>query len=49
MGAVYLKQERPKDAVAVFESALAATTDRQSSLRATIAQHLAAARTQLKD
>lgn len=43
LGTVYLKQGKPNEAVAAFESALAATTDRQQSLRTTIQQHLAAA------
>jgi tetratricopeptide (TPR) repeat protein len=47
LGAVYLKQGKPKEAVATFESALAAATDRQSSLRPDIEQRLAAARAML--
>jgi tetratricopeptide (TPR) repeat protein len=44
LGAVYLKQGRSRDAVATLESALAAMTDRQASLRPDIEQRLAAAR-----
>jgi len=47
LGTVYLKQGKPKEAVAAYEQALAATNDHQQSLRATIQQHLAAARTEL--
>ena len=48
LGSVYLKQGRVKEAVEAFESALAATTERQSSLRAGIQQRLAAARALLE-
>lgn len=48
LGAVYLKQGKTKKAVAAFESALEATTDRQPSLRAGIQQRLAAAQELLK-
>jgi tetratricopeptide (TPR) repeat protein len=41
LGGVLLKQGRRDEARAVFEQALAATTDRQQSLRAAIQQHLA--------
>ena len=44
LGGVLAKQGKPAAAVAAFEEALAATTDRQSDLRAGIAQRLAAAR-----
>jgi tetratricopeptide (TPR) repeat protein len=44
LGSIRLKQGRNLDAVEAFESALAATTERQSSLRAGIEQRLAAAR-----
>jgi tetratricopeptide (TPR) repeat protein len=47
LGAVYLKQGKPKEAVATFESALAAATDRDSSLRPDIEQRLAGARAML--
>ena len=47
LGAVYLKLGKPKQAVATFEAALAALTDRQSSLRPDIEQRLAAARAML--
>jgi tetratricopeptide (TPR) repeat protein len=43
LGTVYLKQGKPKEAVAAYEKALAATNDHQQSLRAAIQQHLAAA------
>jgi Flp pilus assembly protein TadD len=48
LGGIYLKQGRTKEAVAAFESALAATTDRQGSLRSDLEQRLAAARALLK-
>ncbi len=44
LGSVRLKQGKPQEAVAAFESALAATTDHQSALRAGIQQRLATAR-----
>ena len=47
LGAIYLKQGKPQDAIATFESALAAATDRQASLRPDIEQRLAAARATL--
>ena len=45
LGSVLLKQGKPSEAVAAFESAQAATTERQSALRAGIQKRLAAART----
>jgi len=48
LGSVYLKQGRTKEAVDAFASARAATTDRQSALRAGIEQRLAAARALLE-
>jgi hypothetical protein len=44
LGSVHLKQGNTAEAVAAFEQALAATTDRQETLRHMIRQHLAAAR-----
>ena len=44
LGNVYLKQGKTQDAVIAFETAQAATTERQASLRAGIEQRLAAAR-----
>jgi len=44
LGGILLKQGKTGEAVAAFESALAATTDRQSALRAGIRERLAAAR-----
>jgi tetratricopeptide (TPR) repeat protein len=44
LGSVLLKQGKPGEAVAAFESALAATTERQSALRAGIQKRLAIAR-----
>jgi len=44
LGTVYLKQGKRDEAVAAFESALAATTDREQSLRAAIQAHLTASR-----
>jgi tetratricopeptide (TPR) repeat protein len=44
LGSIFLKQGKPKDAVSAFEEALAATTDRQSSMRTNIQQRLASAR-----
>jgi hypothetical protein len=38
-----LKQGKRDEALAAFERALAATTDRQQSLRAAIQQHLSTA------
>ena len=43
LGSILLKQGKEDDARAAFEQALAATTNQQDSLRATIQQHLAAA------
>jgi tetratricopeptide (TPR) repeat protein len=48
LAGIYLKQGEPKEAVATFELALAATTDRQGSLRAELERRLAAARALLK-
>jgi tetratricopeptide (TPR) repeat protein len=42
LGSVLLKQGKREEARATFEQALAASTDHQQSLRATIQQHLAA-------
>jgi len=47
LGTIYVKEGKLQSAVATFESALAATTDRQVSLRAGIEQRLATARTLL--
>ena len=44
LGSVLLKQGKVDDALAAFKSALAATTDRQTALRAGIQQRLAATR-----
>lgn len=44
LGSVLLKQGKPREAVEAFESALSATTDRQSALRTGIQDRLAAAR-----
>jgi tetratricopeptide (TPR) repeat protein len=44
LGSVRLKQNRVAEAIAAFEEALAATTERQAALRAAIQQRLAAAR-----
>ena len=44
LGTVYLKQGKRKEAVAAFGSALAATTDREQSLRAAIREHLSVIR-----
>jgi tetratricopeptide (TPR) repeat protein len=44
LGAVLLRQGKTGEAVAALEKALAATTERQAGLRATIRQRLAAAR-----
>jgi len=41
LGSVLLRQGKRDEARAAFQEALAATTDRQSALRATIQQHLA--------
>jgi tetratricopeptide (TPR) repeat protein len=41
LGTIYLKQGKRDEAVAAFGAALAATTDRERSLRATIQEHLA--------
>ena len=48
LGTIYLKQGKPQDAVTAFESALAAVTERQGSLRPGIEQRLASARALLK-
>jgi len=45
LGGVLLKQGKREEARAVFEQALAVTTDHQQSLRAAIQQHLSAAGT----
>lgn len=44
LGSILLKQGRPAEAVAAFEAALAATTDRQAALRAAIQRRLDDAR-----
>lgn len=44
LGSILVKQGKPQEAITAFTSALAATTDRQSALRAGIEQRLAAAR-----
>jgi Tfp pilus assembly protein PilF len=44
LGNVFLKQGKPQDAISAFEEALAATTDREISLRETIRRHLNAAK-----
>jgi len=44
LGSIYVKEGKLQGAVATFESALTATTDRQISLRAGIEQRLATAR-----
>jgi tetratricopeptide (TPR) repeat protein len=49
LGSVLLKQGQPKEAVEAFELALAATTDRQASLRAGVQERLATARALLKE
>jgi tetratricopeptide (TPR) repeat protein len=49
LGSVYLREGRARQAIEAFESALAATTDRQASLRAGISQRLATARALLKE
>jgi len=46
---ILLKQGRTSDAIAIYEEALSATTDRQSSLHDGIRQRLAAARALLKE
>jgi tetratricopeptide (TPR) repeat protein len=48
LGSVYLKQRRVKEAIEAFESALAATTERDSTLHAGIQQRLSAARALLE-
>jgi tetratricopeptide (TPR) repeat protein len=48
LGAIYLKQGKVRAAVTTFESALAATTERQTALRTGITQRLATARALLK-
>ena len=47
LGNIYLKEGKLQSAVAAFDSALAATTERQTSLRAGIEQRLGAARARL--
>jgi tetratricopeptide (TPR) repeat protein len=47
LGTIYLKEGKLRAAVGTFESALAATTERQASLRAGIEQHLATTRARL--
>jgi tetratricopeptide (TPR) repeat protein len=42
LGTVYLKQGKRQEAVAAFGAALAATTDREQSLRVAIQEHLSA-------
>jgi tetratricopeptide (TPR) repeat protein len=49
LAGIYLKQGQPTEAIAAYEQALAATTDRQPSLRAGIEQRLTAARALLKE
>lgn len=49
LGSVYLREGRTQQAIDAFELALAATTDRQPSLRAGIEQRLATARALLKE
>jgi tetratricopeptide (TPR) repeat protein len=49
LAGIYFKQGRGREAVATFEQALAATTDRQSVLRDSIRRRLAAARALLKE
>jgi tetratricopeptide (TPR) repeat protein len=44
LAGIYLKQGRAEEAIAAYEQALAAVTDRQTDLRAGIEQRLAAAR-----
>jgi tetratricopeptide (TPR) repeat protein len=44
LAGIYLKQGRTQEAVSAYEQALAATTDRQTALRAGIEKRLAAAR-----
>ncbi|HXI83537.1 MAG TPA: PA2778 family cysteine peptidase [Verrucomicrobiae bacterium] len=44
LGTIYLKEGRLQTAITTFESALAATTERQASLRTSIEQRLTAAR-----
>lgn len=44
LAGILLQQGNPRDAMAAYEQALAATTDRQSALRAGIRQRLATAR-----
>lgn len=44
LGTVYVKQGKRQEAATTFESALAATTDREQSLRNAIQEHLAAVR-----
>ncbi len=45
LGTVYLKQGKRPEAVTAFSDALAATTDREQSLRNAIQEHLAGIRT----
>ncbi len=42
LAGIYLKQGRHEEAIATYEQALAATTDRQAALRESIQQHLKA-------
>ena len=44
LGTIYVKEGKVRDAITTYESALAATTERQTALRSSIEQHLAAAR-----
>jgi tetratricopeptide (TPR) repeat protein len=46
LGTVYLKQGKRDEAVTAFEAALAATTNREQSLRAAIQEHLSVIHTQ---
>jgi tetratricopeptide (TPR) repeat protein len=49
LAGIQMKQGNVREAVATYEQALAATTDRQASLRDAISQRLAAARALLKE
>jgi tetratricopeptide (TPR) repeat protein len=49
LGSIYLKQGQALAAVNVFKDALAATTERQGSLRDLIAQHLLAAQRRVEE
>jgi peptidase C39-like protein/tetratricopeptide repeat protein len=44
LGTIYVKEGKLRTAITTYESALAATTERQASLRSSIEQHLAATR-----